>query len=817
MSSESLSAWRALRRREYRIYFLGQLVSMTGTWMQQAAQGWLVYRLTGSASLLGLTAAASQAPALLLGLAGGAAADRWDRRRVLLWTQALALLQAVALAVLTSLGRVQVWHVVALAGILGVINAFEMPARQAFVPELVPPHEMGNAIALSGILLNASRMVGPALAGLLIARSGEASCFWLNSASYLAVLAGLWAIAPRRPAEPASESAAVRIREGLGYALGDPERRGLLLLLAAVSLAGMPLFSLMPAFSEGVLKAGPRGMGLLTASIGFGAMLASILLARLSGPEGLVSTVGRGAAGFGVALAAFGFSGRMGLAAPAAMAAGFAMMTTFAGGNIRLQSRSDDAHRGRLMALFSMSFMTTAPFGTLAAGWAAERFGPPLALAAGGAGCALAGVFFMAFNLRRARATAAALGALVLAASVSSSAPRALTWEECVVEASRANPSLESSRLFLDARRASFHGSWNGLLPQLSLSNSVSESDVSRRPAWSAQASASLSLLDMGRISSIRSAFVAMSSAEIALRRSSADLRFSLREAFAALMFAQSSLEVARAILELRRHDAELVRLRYDSGRESKGNRMRAQAQALQAEAALASAERDLRSARREMSRQLGREGFEEFVASGTFSSAPPPPHPEDFRALLPLRTDVAAAEAEVRASAASLESARSVLWPSLSANYARSRAGASEFPAARTSWSAGATLSYALFGGGPSASYHSIAASRRGREKAEQDLAAARQSALSELEAAWSRCADASDNVRVLDALLAAARQRNDEADVRYASGLLSFDNWEVIVSDRVSAERQALSARRAAMDAETAWDRALGRTLGE
>lgn len=811
MSGANQSLWRALRRREYRLYFFGQIVSMSGTWMQQTAQGWLVYRMTGSAALLGLTAAASQAPALVLGLAGGAAADRWDRRKVLLWTQALALVQAAALAGLTSLGLVQVWHVVALAALLGAVNSFDMPARQAFVPELVPPEERGNAIALSGLILNVSRMVGPALAGILIARAGESSCFWLNAISYLAVLASLWAIRPRRPAARTDESAANRIREGLDYALGDPERRGLLLLLAAVSLAGMPLFSLMPAFSEGVLRAGPQGMGWLTASVGLGAMGASLLLARLEGPEGLVRTVGRGAAGFGLALAAFGFCGRMALAVPAAMAAGFAMMTTFAGGNIRLQSRSDDAHRGRLMALFSMSFTTTAPFGALAAGWAADRFGAPFALAAGGAGCALAGLAFLARGKRRALS-------LVIAAGLAFPAEaRALTWEECAAEASRANPGLASARLSMDAGRASYYGSWNGLLPQLSLSNSVSESNAARRPSWEASASASIRLFDMGRVASIRSASAALSASEASLRLESSDLRASLRRAFSALLFAQSYVEVARRILEIRRHDSELVTLRYDSGRESKGNRMRAKAQTLQAEASLASAQRDLRSARREMSRQLGREDFSEFEADGTFAAASPPARPDDFRALLPLRPDVAVAEAAVRSARASRAQAAGDLWPALSASYSRTRSDSVEFPRARAGWSAAATLSYPLFGGGPTAAYFSVLEGRRGHEKAVSDLAAARQQALADLESAWSGFADAADAVKVQDALLEAARQRNDEADVRYASGLLSFDNWEVIVSDRVLAERQALSSRRAAMDAETAWDRALGRALGE
>lgn len=394
---------------------------------------------------------------------------------------------------------------------------------------------------------------------------------------------------------------------------------------------------------------------------------------------------------------------------------------------------------------------------------------------------------------------------------------RVLTWDECVAEAAHANPTLASSRLSLDASRASYYGSWNGLLPRLSLSNSVSESDSSRQPAWSASASASISLFDMGKIASIRSASASLSSAEASLRRASADLRSALRRAFSALMFSQASLEVAAGILEIRRHDSELVTLRYDSGRESKGNMLRAKAQTLQAGVSVSSAERDLRSARREMARQLGREGFEAFTASGTFASAAPPARPDDFRALLPLRPDVAAAEASVRSAQASRAQSSSDLWPSLSANYSRTRSDSVEFPSARTGWSAGATLSYPLFGGGPTATYFSVAASRRSYDKAASDLSATRQQALADLESAWSDFADAADGVRVQDALLEAARQRNDEADIRYASGLLSFDNWEVIVSDRVSTERQSLSARRAAMDAETAWDRALGRALGE
>lgn len=415
------------------------------------------------------------------------------------------------------------------------------------------------------------------------------------------------------------------------------------------------------------------------------------------------------------------------------------------------------------------------------------------------------------------RASLALLVLLPLAGAAGAAEGGTLTWEDSVAEAALANPALASSRLAVDANRALYYSSFNGFLPSLSLSNSVSQSNLSRSPSYSASASASVTLFSAAEAAGIRSASAALGSAEASLRAASAELRSSLRRTFSALLFSQASLETARRIAGIRRHDSELVSLRYEAGRESKGNMLRAKAQAMQADFAVVSAERDLRTARRDMARQLGREGFEAFVATGAFASAPPPARPGDFRALLPLRTDVALSEAALRSSKASLDRARSVLWPSLSANYSRTRTGPTEFPSARTGWSAGASLSYALFGGGPTAAYLNTKSSRLGYERTQSDLSAARQAALSDLESAWANYADASDQVVVQNALLEAARQRNDEADIRYGSGLLSFDNWEVIVSDRVSTERNALSARRAAMDAETAWHRALGRALGE
>jgi outer membrane protein TolC len=410
-----------------------------------------------------------------------------------------------------------------------------------------------------------------------------------------------------------------------------------------------------------------------------------------------------------------------------------------------------------------------------------------------------------------------ALSYLLLAGAARAVDVGALTWEDSVAEAARVNPAFVSSHLSVDASRTSYYSSFNAFMPSLTLSNSVSESGTLRKPSYSASASAGLTLFSVSQTASIRSASAALNAAEASLRAASANLRSTLRQTFSALLFAQTALETARVIIVIRRHNSELVNLRYEAGRESKGNMLRGKAQALQAEYAIISAERDVRTAQRDMSRQLGREGFESFVATGAFASAPPPARPDDFRALLPLRTDVTIAEATLRSSKASLDSASSVFWPTLSASYSRSRGGATEFPNKTNSWSAGASLSYALFGGGPAAAYLNTKSSRLGYERTQSDLAAARQAALSDLETAWSNYADAADQVKVQDALLEASRQRNDEADVRYGSGLMSFEIWEGIVSERVSTERQALSARRSAMDAETAWHRALGRALGE
>lgn len=389
---------RSLRHRDYRLYFFGQFLSMTGTWMQGTALSWLVYRLTGSPLLLGLLGFAGQIPTLLLGLWGGALADRYDKRRLALWTQSLSLLQAAVLAALTLAGKVSIGQVFALAMFLGLVNAVDMPVRQAFVAELVDRPDVGNAIALNSTMVNASRIVGPAAAGFLIASSGEGICFLINAVSYLAAIAAL--LMMRRegihPRPEGLEGVSGRfIRDGLGYVAAQPRMRSVLMLLAAMSLVSVPFLILLPIFAQDILHAGARGLGLLTAAGGLGAVLGALALARLEDSRGLERLLGLGAMAFGAALFLFALSGRMALSLLLMVAAGGAMMSTFAGSNTLLQELTADAMRGRVMSLFTMTFMGVAPVGNLLAGAAAHQAGAPLTVAAGGLATVLAGWLYL--------------------------------------------------------------------------------------------------------------------------------------------------------------------------------------------------------------------------------------------------------------------------------------------------------------------------------------------------------------------------------------------------------------------------------------
>ncbi len=386
---------RALRHRNFQLFFGGQLISLTGTWMQMVAQSWLVYRLTGSALLLGTVGFAGQIPVFLLAAAGGTVADRHNRHRVVIAAQASAMLLALVLAGLTLAGRVQVWQIVLLAALLGVVNAFDIPARQAFLVEMVGKEDLMNAIALNSSMFNGARVVGPAVAGLLVASIGEGWCFFANGISYLAVIAGLllMKLAPQRVADR-SASPLDHIAEGFRFAWRTEPIRALLLLIGLVSVVGMPYTVLMPIFADQILHGGPRGLGLLMGATGVGALAGALVLAARAGLTGLGRWVVLSSAGFGASLILFSFSRWFWLSFVLLLPAGFAMMLEMAVSNTLIQAMVPDHLRGRVMAVYSMMFMGMAPMGALGAGVVAQKLGAPWTVAIGGAVCLVgAGIF----------------------------------------------------------------------------------------------------------------------------------------------------------------------------------------------------------------------------------------------------------------------------------------------------------------------------------------------------------------------------------------------------------------------------------------
>ena len=383
----TLEIARALRHRNYRLFFGGQLISLTGTWMQSVAESWLVYRLTGSSALLGVSAFASQIPVFLFATIGGTVADRVSRHRIIVATQTTSMILPLILAVLTLTGRVQVWHVFVLAACLGVVNAFDIPARQAFLVEMVGHEDLMNAIALNSSMVNGARVVGPAVAGLLVAVVGEGWCFLINGLSYAGVIAGLLMmdVPPRR--RPARPSSARHPIEGFRFAAGTAPVRALLLLLGTVSFAGMPYAVLMPVFAESILHGGPRALGLLMGASGAGALMGALTLASRRGVRGLGRWVGTSSGAFGLALILFSTSRTFWLSALLLVPVGLSMMVQMASSNTLIQAMVPDELRGRVMAVYSMMFMGMAPFGALAAGWVAERIGAPHTVAVGGVVC----------------------------------------------------------------------------------------------------------------------------------------------------------------------------------------------------------------------------------------------------------------------------------------------------------------------------------------------------------------------------------------------------------------------------------------------
>jgi MFS family permease len=366
---------RALASRNYRIYFTGQLISLAGTWMQQIAMVWLAWRLSNSAQVLGMVGFASQIPILLLGPFTGVLTDRYDRRRILIITQSVALLQALALATLTWLHWISPGWLLAMAFVLGCVNALDLPARQAFSVQLVDNRaDLPNAVALNSMLMNAARFVGPALAGLAVAAIGEAWCFAINAASYLAVILALLAI-DSKSTTTAHASALAAFRDGMRYVLGHADIRVRLLVVAAVAFLVTPYAVLMPLFASEIFHGDSRTYGFLIGCAGAGSLLAGVYLASRKGTQGLSKRTINAVLATGVALSLFAINDRLPPAFGIVMVLGFAVILVIAGSNTLIQVRVDDAYRGRVMAIFSMAFLGIAPLGSFAVGHLAHYVG----------------------------------------------------------------------------------------------------------------------------------------------------------------------------------------------------------------------------------------------------------------------------------------------------------------------------------------------------------------------------------------------------------------------------------------------------------
>ena len=394
-NSRVASTFRALRYRNFQLFFSGQLVSLIGTWMQSVAQAWLVYRLTGSSVLLGSVAFASQFPVFVVAPLGGAIADRHNRHHIVVATQTASMILAAILAWLTLANRVHVWHIFVLASGLGVVNAFDIPARQSFIVEMVGREDQMNVIALNSTMFNGARIVGPAIAGLLVARIGEGWCFMANAISYIAVIGGLLMMkVTSRPIEGTGASPFQHIKEGFSWVKQMRPIRALLLLLGLVSLVGMPYVVLMPIFADRILHGGARGLGLLMGATGVGAMMAALTLAAKKTLKGLGRWVATSSAGFGFSMILFSQSRWFWLSFALLIPLGFSMMLQMASSNTLIQSMVPDRLRGRVMSVYSMMFMGMAPFGALFAGVVAHKLGAPLTLALGGLGCLVGSAMF---------------------------------------------------------------------------------------------------------------------------------------------------------------------------------------------------------------------------------------------------------------------------------------------------------------------------------------------------------------------------------------------------------------------------------------
>jgi MFS family permease len=387
---------RALSHRNYRLFFAGQGTSLVGTWITRVATSWLVYRLTGSAAALGIVGFAGQIPTFVLAPFAGVWADRWSRYRVLVVTQVLSMLQSFALAWLALAGTITVTRIIFLSAFQGIINAFDTPARQAFVVDMVEDRaDLANAIALNSSMVNGARLVGPSVAGVLIAVAGEGWCFLLDGISYVAVIASLLMMRLAAAKPRASEKRVlVELREGFRYAFGFAPIRSVLLLITLISLMGMPYTVLMPLMAATVLHGGPHTLGFLMGATGIGALGGAVYLASRRTVLGLGRVISVSAVLFGCGLIAFSLSRTLALSLVLMIVTGTGFMVQLASSNTVIQTIVREEMRGRVMAFYTMAFMGTAPFGSLMAGGLAARIGAPHTILFGGCGCILGGLAF---------------------------------------------------------------------------------------------------------------------------------------------------------------------------------------------------------------------------------------------------------------------------------------------------------------------------------------------------------------------------------------------------------------------------------------
>lgn len=386
--------FRALRHRNYRLFVTGQIVSLVGTWMQNVALSWLVYRLTHSEFLLGTTWFCTQLPVFALGPLGGLASDRYSRHRLVVLTQILSMVQALVLAALTLTGSIEVWQVLLLATVLGCINAFDMPARQSLVVELAGKDDLLNAISINSAIFNAARIIGPGVAGVVVALLGEGMCFLLNGLSFIAVITCLLAMRVETRVPRSADSPWEHLLEGFRYAYHHKVVRTLLLMMAATTTAGMPALVLMPFFADDIFQKGSQGLGALMGAMGMGAVVGTLVLAGRTRTAGLNRVILLSATTMGICFIVFALSPWFVLSLLVMPLIGFSVMRQMASANTLIQCTIPDQYRGRIMALYSMTVVGLGPLGSLAAGALAHSQGARITVCAGGVLALIASLVF---------------------------------------------------------------------------------------------------------------------------------------------------------------------------------------------------------------------------------------------------------------------------------------------------------------------------------------------------------------------------------------------------------------------------------------